>query len=109
MAYNMDRKMSVRACNAYDFSGEKKITDFGIADRDELVARLARCGYEVGKVSVPQMRRWLKAMGESSWHHTGTHYRKTSFYCVEYALTGMIGTNLDGDIEPAYVSELISA
>lgn len=109
MAYCMDRKMSLRACIAYDRNDEKKITDFGKADRDYLVERLERCGFNVGSVSVPQMRRWLKEQGESSWHHTGENYRRTSFFSIEYALIGMIGTNRDEDILDDFVQALIDA
>lgn len=73
--------MSVRATWAYE-AGEKSLSKFTAADKDELNRIIGIYAPESGLEvkTVKQLRVILKKWGETSYHHTGSYANTTSFY-----------------------------
>lgn len=73
--------MSVRASRAYE-AGEKSLSKFTAADKDELNRIIAAYAPESGLEvkTVKQLKTIMKKWGETSYHHTGKYADTTSFY-----------------------------
>lgn len=70
--------MSTRATSAYE-NGEKPLSKWTTADRDEINALLERFGVD-RKLTLKELKNILQWHCATSWHHTSKMVNRTQFY-----------------------------